>query len=189
MSSDMHEAGRTPTPKRQNDPRDRDRSKDPAAPPSGTIPGVGWTLAAGTVDYRGHEIDTDAHPTRSMTVQETLAVTFQRGQLESRWPNYWKGTRLHWNTAEQMLRELWLARRIPGLSAEAHAQYTGFPTAEQVYDVCHAEPNDIRWAHGRLTSATATPPDLVVFDLTAAFAKLLPEHQDLIRRLVVELGR
>lgn len=107
-------------------------------PASGKFPGVGWVLSWGARTSRNVLIQTTAHPLGTASYAEAAnPIKYPPHTLTMRWPDYGRGYDGPHPPAvqEEILRALFRAGRIPGLSESAYGLYSGEPTAEQIIDL------------------------------------------------------
>lgn len=165
--------------KRVNDPRDRDKSKDPVVL-AGAVPGVGYSLNPGTKTIWGEGIDFSYNPWAHGPYPSLDMIRRRYG------PSYAKGYRLK-DSARQYLEGLWTARKVPGLPAQNHDTFTGKLTDREWYDFVMTEDPRVLRAWEALNGMAQVDP--TVFDISAAFQALTAESQGLVKQLVEVLGR
>lgn len=165
---------RVPTPKRVNDPRDRDQTAQAKpSPVGGRIPGVGYFLPARTRSIYGEVINLSYDPW-PLSLAPSLDMMQQRYGR-----SYAKGYRLK-DAAKQYLEGLWAARRVPGLDPLDHQLYTGAVTDREWIDFAMTEDPRVLRAWERLNAQTAPidPGTMSTFDIAAAIDELSTDERN-----------
>lgn len=167
-----------------NDPRNRDKSKDPKPQPSGSIRGVGYKLLPNARTFRGDIINQSVHPFPVGTrMGDRAQVSTTVVEASQRWPRFAQGHNL--KNHDQYLIGLWQARKIPSLSESDHSLYDGIPTAEEYYDLAFSEDPRVINAWQELNdSKPFNPSD---FDIGKSFSQLDVQEQKAVQVLIMTL--
>lgn len=168
-----------PLPK--NDPRRGGRAFP--GPVAGRKRGVGFRLLPGALTIWGKPVHQDAHPFGDARMGEVSQTNVTVERAEERYPGFRLGPRQ--KSVDQLLRGLWAARLIPGLTLEEHDQFDGIETAEEWYDAAVTEDPRLWSAWAAFNKSAAVAPSALGIGEMAA--RLTKEQQEAVAVLLTGL--